>query len=209
MSANPLTDAPTVVVTGVGEAEGARGAAAALACAGTDAELATLLVDFGTRRPRPTLLASAAARRLEERLVAHLPGARIAARGQVCHLAAATGQEGFEVAAAAVTVARGALAVLHVPPELLQPLLATEHGPQLSGVLLRADLAASRPLVALVARGLIARGLAVNVLKHRLNWVTERRALFGALGREAATAALPTAVSRNLLSEHCYIQSTL
>ena len=47
--------------------------------------------------PRPTLLASAAAHRLEERLVAHLPRARVAARGQVCHLAVPAEPEGFEV----------------------------------------------------------------------------------------------------------------
>jgi hypothetical protein len=35
--------------------------------------------------------------------------------------------------------------------------------------------------VALAARDLLGRGLAVAVLKRRLNWVAERRALFGAL----------------------------
>ena len=81
------------------------------------------------RPPRPTLLASAAARRLEERLAAHLPQARVAARGQVCHLAVAADPEGFAAASAAVTVARGALAVLHLPPALLQPLLDGAAGP--------------------------------------------------------------------------------
>ncbi len=87
MSAAPTAATPTVLVTAVGEAEGSRGAAAALACAGADIDLATLLVDVAGEAPRPTLLASAAAHRLEERLVAHLPAARVAARGQVCHLA--------------------------------------------------------------------------------------------------------------------------
>lgn len=204
--ANPLLDGPTVAVTAVGGAEGARGAAAALACAGADLDRATLLIEVGGRPPRPTLLASAAARALEERLAGHLPDHRRAARGQLCQLAVPAGPEGFEAAAAAATVARGALAVLHLPPEQLQPLLAAERAPRLTGALLRADLATDRALVALLARDLHARGLAVHVLKHRLNWVSERRALFGALGREAAAACMPAA-RRNLLSEQCYIRS--
>jgi hypothetical protein len=39
-------------------------------------------------------------------------------------------------------------------------------------------------LLALIVRDLIGRGLAVAVLKRRLGWVTERRALFGALGAD-------------------------
>jgi len=200
VSAAANADAATVLVTGVGEAEGARPAAAALACAGADADQATLLVDVGGRAPRPTLLASAAAHQLEERLLAHLTGARVAARGTVCHLAVAAEPEGLEVAAAAVTVARGALAVVHLPPELLQPLLAGEPGPQPSGVLLRADVAAERPLLALLARDLIARGLTVAVLKQRLSWIAERRALFGALSAEAA-GGLPPRLLRKLHPE--------
>ena len=125
MTADPTADAATVLVAAVGEAEGARGAAAALACAGADADLATLLIDVGGRAPRPTLLASTAARRLEERLAAHLPKARMAARGQVCHLAVPADPDGLGVASAAVTVARGALAALHLPPALLQSLPAS------------------------------------------------------------------------------------
>jgi hypothetical protein len=195
-------DAATVLVTAVREAEGSRGAAAALASAGADVDRATLLVDVGGKPPRPTLLASAAARQLEERLVAHLPQARVAARGQVCHLAVAADPEGLEAAAAAVTVARGALAVLHLPPPLLRPCLEERLGPEPSGVLLRADLGADRALVALVVRDLMARNLTVAVLKQRLSWVAERRALFGALQAEAA-GGLPRN-SRNLLSAKCY-----
>lgn len=175
-------DAPTVVVTAVGAAEGSRSAAAALACAGADGGQAPLLVDLGGRAPRPTLIASAAARVLEERLAAHLPAAGVAARGQVCHLAAAAEADGFATAAAAVTVARGALAVVHVPSGELQALLADSAAPRLTGALLRADLGSDRALLALVVRDLLERGLAVAVLKRRLGWVTERRALFGALG---------------------------
>jgi hypothetical protein len=203
MSAEPTADAPTIAVTAVGAAEGSRGAAAALACAGADVDLATLLVEVGGRAPRPTLLTSAAASRLEERLVAHLPQARVAARGQVCQLTVPAEAEGLEIASAAVTVARGALAVLHLPPSMLRPLLVDGLGPRPSGALLRADLAADRPLLALVARDLTARGLDLAVLKQRLSWVAERRALFGALAPEAAVG-LPPYVIRRLLSHGCY-----
>lgn len=196
--ANPLGDAPTVVVTSVGGAEGSRGAAAALSCAGADVDQATLLIDVDGRPPRPTLLASAAAQRLEERLAAHLPATRPAARGQVCHLSVSAEEDGLEAAAAAVTAARGALAVLHLPPACLQPLLCSDRGPRPSGVLLRGEVAADRPLLALVVRDLMGRGLRVAVLKQRLSWVVERRALFGALPPEAA-GGLPTNIRRNLV----------
>jgi hypothetical protein len=206
MSANPIADAATVLVTAVGEAEGSRGAAAALACGGADIDLATLLVDVGGRAPRPTLLASTAAHRLEERLVAHLPQARVAARGQVCHLTVPADPDGLAVASAAVTVARGALAVLHIPPALLQPLLAERLGPDPTAVLLRAEIAADRPLLALVVRDLIARDLAVAVLKQRLSWVAERRALFGSLAADGA-GGLPPRLLQKVLSHQCYIES--
>jgi hypothetical protein len=141
-----------------------------------------------------------------ERLLARLAGARVAARGTVCHLAVAAEPEGLKTAAAAVTVARSALAVVHLPPDLLQPLLSGGPGPHPSGVLLRADVAAERPLLALLARDLIARGLTVAVLKQRLGWVAERRALFGALHVDAA-GGLPPGLLRMLLSHQCYIES--
>jgi hypothetical protein len=191
----------TVVVTAIGAAEGSRGAAAALACAGADGERAPLLADLGGRPPRPTLVASAAARTLEERLAAHLPQARVAARGQVCHLAAAAAGEGFEQAAAAATVARGGLAVVHVPPGELQDLLADPAAPRFTGALLRADLGEDRALLALVVRDLLDRGLAVGVLKRRLSWVTERRALFGALGSDPQ--GLSSSLLRRLLQPSC------
>jgi len=197
-------DAATVLVTALGAAEGSRGAAAALACAGADLERAALLVEVGGRAPRPTLLASAAARRLEERLAGHLPQARIAARGQVCCLAVADEPGGWEVAAAAVTVARGALAIVHLPPASLPSLLAASPAPGPSGVLLRADVRADRALLALVGRDLMARGLALAVLKRRLSWVAERRALFGALAPDAA-GGLPLRLVEKLLSHECYL----
>jgi hypothetical protein len=197
IGAGPLADAPTVLVTAVGAAEGARPAAAALACAGADVDRATLLVDFGGRPPRPTLLTSVAARKLEERLAAHLPSVRVAARGQLCQIAVAADAAGLEAALAAVTVARGALAALHLPPPAVQPLLREGLGERLSGALLRADLERDRALLALVVRDLRGRGLAVGVLKQRLAWVAERRALFGTLAPGGA-GTLPDALVRRL-----------
>jgi hypothetical protein len=178
---NPLKTGPTVIVAAVGEAEGSRGAAAALACAAADADLAALLIDVGGKAPRPALLTSAAAQKLEQRLSGHLPETKAAARGQVCHLAVPGGVEGLATAATAVTVGRGATAVIHVPPQLLQEALAGAAGVSPTGVLLRSDLRQDRPLVSLAVRDLLLRDLAVGVLKQRLNWVAERRALFGAL----------------------------
>jgi hypothetical protein len=185
VSAAARDHAPTVLVTAVAAAEGARAAAAALACAGADIERPALLVDVDGRAPRPTLLAAAPAQRLEERLAAHLPQARVAARGQVCQLAVAAEPEGLAQAAAAVTVARGALAVVHLPPGQLQSVL-DDSGLEPTGVLLRAEVAASRALLALLVRDLFARELDVAVLKRRLGWVVERRALFGTLAPDAA-----------------------
>jgi hypothetical protein len=193
---NPFAAGPVVAVSPVGTAEGSRGAAAALACAGADADRATLLIEVGGRPPRPTLLASSAAQRLEERLVAHMPRGRVAARGSICHLSVPAEEAGFEAASSAVTVARGSLAVLHLSSAELRASIEAGAGPRLSGVLLRADLASDRPLLALAVRDLLARGLSVAVLKRRLSWVTERRALFGALSAEAAD--LPPALLRRL-----------
>jgi hypothetical protein len=194
--ANPLAGSPVVLASAVGEAEGSRGAAAALACAGADVGVATLLIDVGGRAPRPTLVASAAAQGLEERLRAHLPDARVAARGQVCHLATSADFAGLEGAAAAIAVARGSTGVIHLPPELLQAALA-EPALRLSGALLRADLPGDRALVALAVRDLIAKDLAVAVLKRRLGWVAERRALFGVLS-PGAPGGLSERLARRL-----------
>jgi hypothetical protein len=193
---NPLAKGRVLGVTAVGEAEGSRGAAAALACARADVDAATLLVDVGGRAPRPTLLASAAAQELEERLAAQLPEQRVAARGQVCHLAVSPEDEGLEAAASAATVARDGLTVLHLPPPLLQPALAAASL-RPTGVLLRADLMVDRSLVALVVRDLLDRDLAVGVLKRRLNWVAERRALFGVLPA-GSPGGLPDRLVRRL-----------
>jgi hypothetical protein len=193
---NPLAQGRVLVVSSVAKADGSRGAAAALACARAEMDVAMLLVDVGGKAPRPTLIASAAAQKLEARLAVHLSDHRVASRGQVCHIAVPAEVQGLEVAAAAATVARDRLTVLHVPSDLLQTALAA---PNLrpSGALLRANLRDDRSLVALVARDLLNRGLAVGVLKRRLNWVAERRALFGVLP-PGSPGGLPERLVRRL-----------
>lgn len=194
---NPLATGPVVVVAAVGEAEGSRGSAAALSCAGAEIDTAALLIDVGGRPPRPTLLASAAAQKLEERLTAHLPHLRVAARGHACHVAVPADPDGLDAASAALTAARDTTAVLHVPSKLLQEVIEGCSGIRPSGVLLRADLAQDRAIVALAVRELMGRGLDVAVLKRRLSWMVERRALFGVLPAGSA-GGLPIRLVRRL-----------
>jgi hypothetical protein len=172
---------PVVLVTAAGAASGARGAAAALACVASEPDRAALLIDLEEgRAPRPTLFATAGARKLEERLVVHLPQATVASRGCICQLKLPTGPEAIEQIAAALPLARESAAVVHLPPSSLQQLLTEPRlGP--TAVLLRADLARDRALVALAVRDLIARELRVAVLKRPLGWLAAHAALFGAL----------------------------
>lgn len=195
---NPLAGVPTVLVTAVGGAEGARPAAAALACAAAVQGVASLLVEVDGRSPRPTLLATAQARDLEKRLAAHLPRARVAARGEVCHLAVGATPEGLEEAVGALSVAREAPRTVYVPPGAVQSLLESAVASLLTGALLRADLPTGRAMLSLLARDLIDRGLAVVVLKRRLAWVAERRALFGTLA-PGATGGPPAALVDRLV----------
>jgi hypothetical protein len=55
-------------------------------------------------------------------------------------------------------------------------------------------------------RDLLSHDLTVAVLKRRLAWVAERRALFGALPADAA-GGLPASTLRKLLSESRYGES--
>lgn len=187
---------PVVLVTAVSAASGARAAAAALACAASEPDRAALLIDLdGGRPPRPTLVATAGARALEQRLGAHLPDARIASRGQVCQLSlrpereAEADPEAIEGIAAAVPLVRESAAVIHLPPPLLRAVLEEPRIPA-TGVLLRADLAEARSLTALAVRDLIADGLRVVVLKHPLSWLVARASLMGALPDASRVASL-------------------
>ena len=177
----PPGGAPAVVVSRVGEADGSRPVAAALACAGSGADRAALLLELTDgRAPRPALVASAAARALEERLAAHLPEAAVASRGTLCHLTLPADREGLDRAPAALALVRDSLGVVHVPPGLLQAAVGT-GALRVGAAVLRADLSRDRALTALAVRDLIARDVAVAVAKRPLGWVPSRRALFGAL----------------------------
>lgn len=188
-----------VVATWVGDARGSRAAAAALACAGSESDVAALLVDLAPgRAPRPALVATASARRLEERLAVHLEQAKVASRGQICHLALPADGEGLGQAPAALALVREAPCVIHLPPGLLQPAL---DDPKIhpTGAMLRADLWRDHALTALAARDLVRRGLPVAVLKGPLSWVPSRRALFGLLARPGP-GGLPSRLLDRLLA---------
>lgn len=188
---------PIVLVTRVGAAAGSRAAAAALACAGSDPDRAGLMIDLAAGRPlRPSLIATAAARQVEERLAAHLPEAGVASRGRICRLELPPSPEGVDRIAAALPVARGPAAVIHLPPAMLQPALA-EARIRPTAALLRADLAADRALAALAARDLIERGMRVAILKRPLGWLAARAALLGV--PLAAESGLPVRLRDRLL----------
>ncbi|HET7053534.1 MAG TPA: hypothetical protein VFI09_06430 [Solirubrobacterales bacterium] len=184
-----------VLATRVGGAAGSRAAAAALACAASEPDRAALLVDLeeGGRR-RSTLVATSGARALEERVVAHMPDAAVASRGRFCQLTLASQPTAIESLAAALPLSREAVAVVHLPPDLLRAALAAPSV-RPSAVLLRADLADDRALTALAVRDLIDRGLRAAVLKHRLGWMTERAALLGALPGDAPGIPRPLSFS--------------
>ncbi len=197
--------APVVLVARVGTAAGSRAAAAALACAASEPDRAALLIDLNEgRAPRPSLLATAGARALEERLAAHLPDAAVASRGRICQMTLSPELD-VEPIAAALPLVRASVAVVHLPPTLLRPLL---EDPRLrpTAALLRADLSEERALTALAARDLIERGLRVAVLKRPLGWRSARAALQGLAPR--GNGLLPARQVERLLSSpashQCY-----
>jgi flavin reductase (DIM6/NTAB) family NADH-FMN oxidoreductase RutF len=193
-----------ILVTAVGAAGGSKAAAAALVCAGSEPDRPGILIDVGGRAPRPTLVASAGARDLEERLAVHLPQLRAASRGQTCHLAVPEGPEAFESVRAALPLVRDSVAVIHLPPAWLQEALANT-GIRATGAMLRADLDQDRALAALAVRDLAGRGLRTKVLKQALRWVPARRALFGVLP-PAAPGALPIATVNSLLRSEISVE---
>jgi len=172
---------PLVIVAAGGDADGSRAAAAALTCAAIGGAQAPLFIDLAGTAPRPTLLASAEARALEGRLARAVPDAAAAARGGFCQLALSADIEGFTAAAAAVGATGGAPAVVYVPGGRLSALLDSTLASHVSAALVRSEVGVDQALAALGALELLSRGLSVALLEHRLGWVTERRALFGAL----------------------------
>jgi hypothetical protein len=205
---SPQPQGPVVLAMRVGAAEGSRAAAAALACAASEPDRAALLVDLGAgRAPRPTPIATAGARELEQRLAAHLPDADVAARGAICCLRPSAAAEALDQLAAALPLAREPAAIVHLPPDLLRPLL---EDPRIrpTAALLRADLSKDRSLAALAVRDLIDRGLRVKVFKHPPNRMVAAAASLGAL--PIADWAVPRGARQRLLAtednktQECY-----
>jgi hypothetical protein len=157
-----------------------------------------LLADLDAdRAPRPTPIATAGARELEERLAAHLPDAGVAARGAICCLRPAAATEALDQLAAALPLARESAAIVHLPPDLLRALL---EDPRIrpTAALLRADLATDRPLTALTVRDLLDHDLGVKVLKHSPHWLSAVVALWGVPA--PVGLALPARLSGRLLN---------
>jgi hypothetical protein len=197
-----------ILAAAVGGAGGPKAAAAALACAGSEPDRPGLLIDVGGRAPRPTLVASTGARKLEERLAVHLPQLRAASRGQTCHLAVPDDPAAFASVRAALPLARDSVAVIHLPPARLQEALA-EAGIRPSGAMLCADLDKDRALTALAVHELVDHGLRTKVLKRPLAWVPARRALFGVMPPTAPGGLSPYLIkallqSENGLEHRCY-----
>jgi len=203
----PRPGGPVVLVARVGEASGSKPAAAALACAASEPDRAALLIDLDEgRTPRPSLIATAGARALEERLSAHMPDAAVASRGSICQLKLAAEEDGIERIAAALPLVRESAAVVHLPPGRLRPVLE-EPRIRPTAALLRADLAQDRSLVALAARDLMDLGLRVAVLKQPPNPVISRLALLGAL--PAPGWVFPTGLHGRLLDAPLTVATVL
>lgn len=172
---------PVVLVTTVGAAEGAKAAAAALACSTSEPDRAALLIDIADARPPgPSLIATAGARTMEERLAAHMPDAAVASRGRICQLTLPADPDGVDRIPSALPLARESAAVVHLPPALLCPLVESPQI-QATGALLRADLTRDRALTALAVRDLMDAGLRIAVLKRPPSRLAARAALLGAL----------------------------
>jgi hypothetical protein len=189
---------PVVLVTRVGDATGSRAAAAALACAASEPDRAALLIDLdGGRAPRPSLIATAGARDLEERLAAHMSDAALASKGSICCLKLPGGQDGIEQVATALPLVRESAAIVHLPPGLLRAALE-EPRIRPTGALLRADLSGDRALTALAVRDLMACDLRVAVLKRSPQWLSAVVALRGVPA--PVGLAVPAGLSSRLLS---------
>jgi hypothetical protein len=188
------------LVSRVGAAKGSRAIAAAVACAASEPDRAALLVDLEEgRAPRPTLVATAGARRLEERLAAHLPDAAVASRGRICQLKLSPERESIETLVAALPLARESAAVIHLPPILLRAVLGAPRVCA-TGVLLRADLIEDRALTALAVGDLMAEGLQVGVVKRPPGLIAAGAAQLGALPT-GPQAFFPRACERLLHAE--------
>ena len=188
-----------ILTTAIGGSGGGTslGAAVAVAAGGGTGSASALLVDLdpGHRTRGATVLASESARELEDRLRAL--GGRFeaaAARGHLCYLPLAGGEDPLATVAELVAHEPPAAAVIvHLPQELWPRAIGDARLRARSG-LLRADLPTDRALAALAVRELHDRGLRAKVVSDPLGRVASRRALAGvepggATSRRAARLA--------------------
>lgn len=176
---------PLAIATALPGAGGAVPTAAALAVATASLDRfrdrgGVLVAEAGGERRRgPTMLASAAARQLED--VLRADGLAASARGALCwtHIEA-DGAEALAVLRALLRAAgeRAAAGVVCLPPRLWRATLEDERL-RVSGGLLRAELPAQRALAALAVRELIAADLRAKVVARAPGAVAGRRALAG------------------------------
>jgi hypothetical protein len=173
------------IATGLPGAGGEVASAAAVAVAavmgGPRERGGALLIEVGAERRRgPTVLASPAARYLEEELRGR--GVVAAARGVLCWVHLDEGKDLDPLAGirdlihAAENDARVALACL--PPTLWRPALEDQRL-RIAGGILRAALPAQRSLAALAVRELGAAGIRARVLAKAPGVVAARRACAG------------------------------
>jgi hypothetical protein len=168
---------PAILVSGT-DRRASLGLAAAVAVeAAALTGAGTLMVEAGqgAQRRSPTLLASATAKRIEERL--RREGLRASARGLLCHLAL-DGNDVLEVAGAATAAPEVELAVVHLPGALWVP--ALESDLRIAGGCLCLSLPAERSLAALAVGELERRGVPRRVATRALSALAARRALAGA-----------------------------
>jgi hypothetical protein len=123
------------------------------------------------------MLASAEARALEERLRA-AGHAGAAARGRVCWLSLAAGAEGLDELDGVLAQAGSGTVVAHLSAGLWPAVLAAREPAPAAG-LLRADLPAARPLVALAVAELREWGVRARIAPRPPGRVAARRALAG------------------------------
>ncbi|MCL4286896.1 MAG: hypothetical protein KJ006_04515 [Thermoleophilia bacterium] len=167
-----------------GGSRGLADAAAAVAVAATPVDGApprTLVVDLrdDARRPRGTVLASAAARELEARLRAGGP-LRGAARGRLCFAGAVAADAGPEEALGwALAEEVGADLVVAVCESADFRTLLEAGATVRRAVLVRAERGAGRPLIALLAAELRGRGIPIKAWVAPIGAIGGRRALAG------------------------------
>jgi hypothetical protein len=180
----PRRRTPLMLATDLGEARGGLAVAAAVGVAVAVEDepgkaSGVLLAELGAERGRgPTMLASAQARELEERL-RDAGFERVAARGRLCWLGLPATEEALgDLPRVLEAVPAASLAIVHLPARLW-PLALERRGLRPRAGLLRADLPTDRALAALAVAELRERRLPVRVAARPLGRVASRRAVAG------------------------------